>query len=89
MTTLRLDCPDELMTALGKRAEDATQEIRLMAALKLYEAGRLSSGMAAQLAAMSRVEFLLACGQHGVTVFQQTDEELKADLAAALDARRR
>ncbi|MBM3887623.1 MAG: UPF0175 family protein [Verrucomicrobia bacterium] len=57
-----------------------------MAALKLYESGRLSSGMAAELAGMSRVDFLLACGQHGVTVFQQTDEELKSDVAAALHA---
>ena len=89
MKTLTLECPDELLAALGKRAEDAAQEIRLMAALKLYEAGRLSSGMAAQLALLSRVEFLLTCGQHGITVFQQTDEELKADLTAALDARAR
>jgi predicted HTH domain antitoxin len=89
MTTLKLECPDELMTALGKRPDDATREIRLMAALKLYESARLSSGMAAQLADMSRVEFLLACGQHGVTVFQQTDDELKSDLDNALHARRR
>ncbi len=89
MTTLKLDCPDELMTALGKRADDAALEIRLMAALKLYESGRLSSGMAAQLAGLTRVEFLLACGQHGVSVFQQTDEELRTDLANALHARSR
>jgi predicted HTH domain antitoxin len=89
MTTLTLECPDELMTALGKRADDATEEIRLMAALKLYESGRLSSGMAAKLAGLSRVDFLLACGRHGVTIFQQTDEELKSDVAAALRARNR
>ncbi len=89
MTTLRLDCPDELMTALGKRVEDAASEIRLMAALKLYETGRLSSGMAAQLAGLGRVEFILVCGQYGVSVFQQTDEELRADLASALHARDR
>jgi len=89
MKTFSLECSDELLTALGKRADEAGREIRLMAALKLYEAGRLSSGMAAQLADLSRVEFLFACGQHGVTVFQQTDVELKADLTAALDARAR
>lgn len=89
MTTLTLECPDELMAALGKRPDDATEEIRLMAALKLYESGRLSSGMAATLAGLSRVDFLLACGRHGVTIFQQTDEELKSDVAAALHARGR
>jgi predicted HTH domain antitoxin len=86
MKTMTLEYPDELLAALGKRADDAADEIRLMAALKLYEAGRLSSGMAAQLAGMARVEFLLACGRYGVSVFQQSDEELTADLTAALDA---
>lgn len=86
MKTMTVEYPDELLVALGKRAEDAASEIRLMAALKLYEAGRLSSGLAAQLAGLSRVNFLLACGQHGITVFQQTDAELQADIAAALHA---
>jgi hypothetical protein len=45
--------------------------------------------LAAQLAGMPRVEFLLLCGRYGVSVFQQTAEELKADAAAALDARHR
>jgi predicted HTH domain antitoxin len=62
-------------------------EIRLMAALKLFESGRISSGLAAQLAGMSRTEFLLSCGQYGVSVFQQTPDELEADTKAALDAR--
>jgi predicted HTH domain antitoxin len=34
-------------------------ELRLLAAVKLYELGRLSSGRAAGLADMPRVEFLL------------------------------
>jgi predicted HTH domain antitoxin len=89
MQTLTLEYPEELLVALGKRSEEAAGEIRLMAALKLYEAGRLSSGLAAQLAGMPRVEFLLLCGRYGVSVFQQTAEELKADAAAALDARHR
>lgn len=89
MTKMVLECPDELMTALGKRAEDAAAEIRLMAALKLYEAGRISSGLAAKLAGMARVDFLFACGQHGVSVFQQDAGELAVDVENALHARHR
>lgn len=89
MKTLTMEYPEEMLVALGKRADEASGEIRLMAALKLYEAGRLSSGMAAQLAGVSRVEFLLTCGRYGVSVFQQTAEELRDDDAAAFDARTR
>ena len=56
--------------------------------VKLFEAGRISSGLAAKLAGMSRVAFLCQCGQYGVSVFQQNPEELHSDLEAAFNARR-
>ena len=59
-------------------------EVRLASALKLFELGRISSGLAARLAGMARVEFLLLCGQYGVSVFQQNEVELSADLDAAM-----
>lgn len=89
MTTLTIDCAAELSAALGKRPEETAREVRLMAALKLYEAGRISSGLAAQLAGMSRVDFLCQCGQYGVSVFQQDVQELRSDTQTAFDARRR
>ncbi|MBN1671574.1 MAG: UPF0175 family protein [Kiritimatiellae bacterium] len=87
MPTLTLEYPPELSSALGKRPNEAAQEIRLMAALKFFESGRISSGLAAKLAGMPRAEFLLACGRYGVSVFQQTPEELQTDAQAAEDAR--
>ena len=88
-TTLTIDYPMELSTALGKRPEDVASEVRLMAALKLFETGRISSGLAAKLAGMGRAQFLVSCGQYGVSVFQQTPEEIESDVKAALDARHR
>jgi predicted HTH domain antitoxin len=38
----------------------------MLAAVKLYEMGRLSSGRAAELAGMSRVEFLLNLSRYKV-----------------------
>ena len=38
----------------------------MLAAVKLYELGRLSSGIAAELAGMSRVEFLLNLNHYRV-----------------------
>jgi predicted HTH domain antitoxin len=59
MTQLQLEIPDEILLAEKTDAENSSQEIRLLAAVKLYELGRLTSGRAAQLAGMPRVEFLI------------------------------
>jgi hypothetical protein len=45
--------------------------------------------MAAELAGVPRAEFVTLCGQHGVSVFQQTAKELIADAKAIADARHR
>jgi len=86
MASLAFDYPDELSVALGKRPAEAVKEVKLMAALMMFKTGRVSSGLAAKLAGLSRVEFLLTCGQHGISVFQQTPEELENDLEAASHA---
>ncbi len=83
MSAIVLECPQELSVALGKRPDEVGREVQLMAALRLYESGRISSGLAARLAGMSRVEFIMTCGQYGVSIFQQTPEELTLDITNA------
>ena len=89
MATVNIEMPPELPSALGKRPADAAREIQLMAALKMFECGRISGGMAAELAGVPRAEFLALCGQHRVSVFQQTADELAEDVKAIADARHR
>ena len=84
MSTLRIDCAPELSVALGRRQSELDDELRLASALKLFELGRISSGLAARLAGMPRVKFLAVCGQYGVSIFQQTEDELVSDVDAAL-----
>lgn len=78
-----LDCTPELSVALGRRGEELTLELRLASALKLYELGRISSGLAATLAGMPRAKFLQVCGQYGVTIFQVTPEDLEREFETA------
>jgi predicted HTH domain antitoxin len=58
-------------------------EMRFMAAAKLYELGRVSSGQAARLAGLGRVEFLYRLAQIDVPAINLQDEEIEAEIQAA------
>jgi predicted HTH domain antitoxin len=78
-----VDIPAHFPDALQRSPEQFAQEARLAMAAKLYEMKRLSSGMAAQLAGLDRVAFLLELHRFGVPVIDLDQGELEADLAHA------
>ena len=59
------------------------EELRFLAAAKLYELGRLTAGKAAQLADMKRLDFLYRLGSIGVPAINLQDEEIEAEIQAA------
>lgn len=77
--TLRL--PEGFESSVELTRNEFEQQVRLMAALKMFELGKLSSGMAARLAGMSRIDFLDTCSQYEIPVTDASDEELAAEVA--------
>ena len=73
------DLPGTLKLSDGEFA----RELRLLAAAKLYELGRLSAGKAARLAEMDRVTFLYELERIGVPAINLRDEEVEAEIRAA------
>ncbi len=63
--------------------KEFVEEIRFLAAAKLYELGRLSAGKAAQLADMTRLDFIYKLGTIGVAVINLRDEEITAEIEIA------
>jgi len=80
---LIIEYPKLLPDALQQTRADFEQEARMAMAVKLFEMKRLSSGIAARLAGMDRVTFLLSLHRYGVAMIDLDAEELFADLENA------
>jgi predicted HTH domain antitoxin len=75
--------PDGLPQLLRMSDREFAAELRFLAAAKLYELGRLSSGKAAELAEMDRVAFLRELDRVGVPAINLRGEEIDAEVRAA------
>ncbi len=72
-----IEIPEKVLLAEKMDEVSFVRELFVLAAVKLYELGRLSSGRAAELAGMSRVEFLLSLGRYQVFPFQAELSDLE------------
>jgi predicted HTH domain antitoxin len=80
MSSISLEIPEEVLISIKETPESLSRKISILAAVKLFELGKLSSGRAAQLAGISRVEFLMALGRYQVSLFSLTSQELEQDV---------
>jgi predicted HTH domain antitoxin len=83
MSRIIWDIPEETLLAMKVSPEKASAELRMAAAVKLYELGRLSSGAAARLAGVPRTVFLSKLADYGVPTFNLTEEQLDKETRLA------
>ncbi len=76
MVRMTIEVPEPALAALRKSPEEFAKEIRLAAAVKWYELRQLSQERAADIAGLSRAEFIHALGRFSVTPFQYEANEI-------------
>ena len=83
INTLSILYSDKLLLSVKKSKKEFEAEARLLLAVKLYEMGQVTTGIAAELAGLSRVAFMFELDRFGLSPMGQTPEELAEDFANA------
>ena len=83
MQTVSLEIPATTFAALGESPDEFVKEMRIAAAVKWYELGKLSQGKAAEVAGLSRSAFIDALSRFKVSPIQITEDELARELTDA------
>jgi predicted HTH domain antitoxin len=81
---INIEYPESLANSLRLSGKEFKSEIKKSSLVKLYELGRISSGLAAKVLGLSRLEFHELLAKYKVSVFVGYDtDDLNEDIANA------
>ncbi len=86
--TIEITVPDEVVgTPIEKDYSDTVQQIiREQTVLRLYREHKISTGRGAKMLGMTISDFVRFLSSHQVSIFDLTEEELRADIEAGAKA---
>jgi len=74
--------PEGAFSTLHQTPHEFVREMRVATAVKWYELGRISQGRAAEIAGLTRADFIDALSRYRVSPYQYTAEELIEEMRA-------
>lgn len=83
MVQITLELPEAAFSVLHQAPDEFARELRIAAAVKWYEVGRVSQGRGAEIAGLSRAAFIDALSRYRVSPFQYGEQELTEELRDA------
>ena len=82
MNQISVSYPETLAISLKMQNSEFEREIKTASLVKFYELGKVSSGFAAKILGVSRIDFLDRLAEYGVSAFADPDE-LETDFTNA------
>ena len=79
MKTVTIPYPEGLPQILKLSDSEFAEEVRFLAAAKLFELGKISSGKAAKMAGVDKVTFLEKLGNYKMPAINIQAEEIEGD----------
>ena len=80
MTTVSIELPETVFSALRLSPKDFVNEMRIAAAVQWYAQQQISQGKAAEIAGLCRAEFIEELFKRKVPACQVTIEELMEEI---------
>ena len=81
---ISVNYPKSLAFSLKMGDQEFKSEMKIISLIKLYELGKISSGLAAKLLDMKRVDFLELLEKYNVSYFSKgLENELESDFSNA------
>jgi predicted HTH domain antitoxin len=81
MASTNLDLGEELGGLVAKLGQPVEQAARELIVLELYRRSLISSGKAAELLGVPRVQFIQRASELGIPYFRFTEEEWQTEVA--------
>lgn len=82
MASVTIELEEQLVALLHQTNQPLPQAAREMIVLELYRRGSISSGKAAELLGLKRLEFIQHASHLGLPFFDMTPDEWAAEKAA-------
>ena len=80
MTTVQIALPDDVFATMHKSPGEVADDMRVAAATIWHAKGLISQGQGAEIAGMSRADFMQTLSDAGVSPFQETLDEVQESL---------
>ncbi len=81
MSAYKIELPENVFSTFRKTPVEFIHELKIAAAVKWYDLGEISQNRAAELAELSRSEFINVLGRYKVSVLQYTDEVFNYEMS--------